>query len=89
MSSDRATGAATTDADALAIEVVAQVLDLDEAEVALQAALADLPGWDSVNAMRVLVLLERELGEPVEYDDFASARSVADIAAVVAEVTGG
>ncbi|MBF9068414.1 acyl carrier protein [Streptacidiphilus fuscans] len=84
MSSDAATDAA----EALVIEVVAQVLDLDEDEVAVDANFADLPGWDSVNAMRVLVLLERELGEPVDYDSFASAHTVADMVEAVAEVSG-
>lgn len=85
MSSD----AATQSAEALVIEVVAQVLDLDEDEISVDANFADLPGWDSVNAMRVLVLLERELGEPVDYDSFAAAHAVADMVEAVAEVSRG
>ncbi|MFC9327392.1 acyl carrier protein [Kitasatospora sp. NPDC057015] len=85
MSSDRATAAT---AEPLVLEVVAQVLDLDEEELAPELALPDLPGWDSVNAMRVLVLLERAAGEALDFDGFSGARTLAELAAVAADAFG-
>jgi acyl carrier protein len=85
MSSDRATAAT---AESLVLEVVAQVLDLDEEELTPELALPDLPGWDSLNAMRVLVLLERAAGEPLDFEGFTGARTLAELAVLAADAFG-
>lgn len=72
-------------ADALVTDVVAQLLDLDSGELAMDTALATVEGWDSVNQMRVLVYLERELGTSLDYDRFMKAVSLADLSTVVAD----
>jgi acyl carrier protein len=74
-------------AEQLVREVVAQLLDLDEDLLAMDQPLPEIPGWDSVNALRVLVFLEREAGEPLDYDAFMDAAVLADLAAIVAEAT--
>ncbi|WP_462186521.1 MULTISPECIES: acyl carrier protein [unclassified Frankia] len=65
-------------------EVVAQLLDVDEAELAMDRRLAEIEGWDSVNLLRVLVYLERELGSSLDYERFAAAEALGDLAAIVA-----
>ncbi|GAA4850033.1 acyl carrier protein [Kitasatospora sp. NPDC048365] len=72
--------------DQVVREVVAQLLDLDEDALSMDQPLADIAEWDSVNALRVLVYLERELGEPVDYDRFMRAELLADLAALVEDV---
>ncbi|MDH6120725.1 acyl carrier protein [Kitasatospora sp. GAS204B] len=72
--------------DQVVKEVVAQLLDLDEEGLAMDQPLADIEEWDSVNALRVLVYLERELGESVDYDRFMKAELLADLSALVADV---
>jgi acyl carrier protein len=64
-------------------EVVALLLYVDEAELAMDRRLADIEGWDSVNLLRVLVYLERELGMSLDYECFARANSLADLADIV------
>lgn len=66
-------------------EVVSQLLDVDEAELAMDRPLAEIEGWDSVNLLRVLLYLERELGSTLDYEGFAHAQVLADLAAVVAD----
>jgi acyl carrier protein len=76
-------------ADHVVKDVIAQLLDLNDEHLTTDTALAALAGWDSVNALRVLVYLERELGAPVDYERFMSASTLADMAAVVADVQSG
>ncbi|MFE3461860.1 acyl carrier protein [Nocardiopsis aegyptia] len=67
----------------LVSEVVADLLDVDEDGLAPDVRLCDIRGWDSVNALRVLVFLERELGTELDYDAFDRARTLAEMAAVL------
>lgn len=64
-------------------EVITDLLDLDEDTLTPRTRLADVEGWDSVNALRVLLYLERELGTALDYDAFERARTLADVAAVL------
>ncbi len=75
-------------ADRIVADVVAQLLDLDGDDLALDTVLATVEGWDSVNQMRVLVYLEREVGGSLDYDRFMTAVTLADLAAVTADAAG-
>ncbi|MFB7589180.1 acyl carrier protein [Streptomyces sp. NPDC056169] len=70
---------------ATVVEAVAQLLDVDEDTLALDAPLQSVEGWDSVNELRILVYLERELGAPLDYDRFTAAETLADLASLVAD----
>ncbi|MGW6390042.1 acyl carrier protein [Streptomyces sp. NPDC055103] len=70
---------------ATVVEAVAQLLDVDEDTLALDAPLQAIDGWDSVNQLRILVFLERELGAPLDYDRFTAAETLADLASLVAD----
>lgn len=60
----------------LVIDVLTQVLDIDGADLSPLVALESLPEWDSVNALRTLVLLEREIGAPIDFQQFSRAATV-------------
>lgn len=75
--------------DRLVADVLASLLDLDADQLTGGTALAGLAGWDSVNALRVLVYLERQLDRALDYERFTDARTVADLAAVVRLATEG
>ncbi len=66
------------------IEIVSQLLDVDEDTLTAESPLTAIEGWDSVNAMRVLVYLERELGTPVDYQRFMAAERIGDLLAAAA-----
>ncbi|WP_327267921.1 acyl carrier protein [Streptomyces sp. NBC_01218] len=70
-------------------EAVARLLDVDEDELRGDTALPEIEGWDSVNALRLLVNLERGLGAPVDYERFAAAERIADLALLVADTAAG
>ena len=70
-------------AEDLVIEVITDLLDMSDPPLVAGTPLASVEGWDSVNALRVLVYLERETGRPLDYEGFAEAATIADIAALV------
>jgi acyl carrier protein len=69
-------------AEDLVAEVITDLLDLPEPVAGASTPLAAIDGWDSVNALRVLVYLEREVGHPLDYERFAAAQTVGDLAAL-------
>lgn len=67
----------------LVADTLATLLDLESDQVAGDTPLAALPGWDSVNALRVLVYLERQAGTPLDFERFGAAVTVGDLAALL------
>jgi acyl carrier protein len=61
------------------IEIVSQLLDVEESALDADTPFTAIEGWDSVNAMRVLVYLEREIGTPVDYQRFMAAECIGDL----------
>ncbi|WP_405853294.1 acyl carrier protein [Streptomyces sp. NBC_00090] len=72
-------------ARATVVEAVAQLLDVDEDTLAADTPLQAVEGWDSVNQLRILVYLERELGAPLDYDRFTVAETIGDLVSLVAD----
>ncbi|MEU9360177.1 acyl carrier protein [Streptomyces sp. NPDC048301] len=83
--SPEATPTDRTAAFATAAEAVAQLLDADEDTLTPDTELTTVDGWDSVNQLRILVYLERETGTPLDYDRFAAAETLGDLAVLVAD----
>jgi len=77
-----------TAAERIVTDTVATLLDLDEAELTPRRTLASLDGWDSVEALRILVFLEREIDTTLGFERFSSAVTLADLSAQVAEAIG-
>jgi acyl carrier protein len=69
-------------AEALVLDVLTQLLDLDDQQLAPELELAALPGWDSVNALRVLMFLERQAGAALDFEAYSAGRTLADLIAV-------
>lgn len=67
------------------IDAVAEVLDMDAAELRDDMALEEIPEWDSVNAVRLMVHLEAALGVRLPVERVMSARTLKDIAAAAEE----
>ncbi|WP_406069060.1 acyl carrier protein [Micromonospora sp. NBC_01638] len=76
-------------AEDLVVEVITDLLDLPGTTLAAGTPLVAVDGWDSVNALRVLVYLERETGRPLDYERFAAAATVGDLAELVDRTGAG
>ena len=59
------------------VSAVASVLEMDE--VGLGFAFRDAPGWCSLQAFGLLVLLENDWGAPVSLDRFEKLETVRDL----------
>jgi acyl carrier protein len=60
-------------------QVVSLLLDVEESYLDANQALSTIDGWDSVNALRVLVYLEREIGASIDYERFMGAQKLGDL----------
>jgi acyl carrier protein len=61
------------------MEVVADVLDMDEHDLHDEIRMEELPDWDSVNAVRLMVHLESALGIRLPVEQVMKAQSLKDL----------
>jgi acyl carrier protein len=70
-------------------EVFRVALDLPSSYVLTdESAFEDVPGWDSVGHMRIVLELERIIGAPLELDEIVGLDTVAKVRALVAAKSG-
>lgn len=74
--------------DQIVAEALATLLDLEADSFGGGTLLDELDGWDSVNALRVLVYLEREVGGALDFERYGSAVTLGEVADVVAMALG-
>ncbi|HEV2637109.1 MAG TPA: acyl carrier protein [Actinocrinis sp.] len=74
--------------DQIVADSLETLLDLDPDGFDELTPLSRLEGWDSVNALRVLVYLEHEAGAPLDFERFGEAGTVGDLADVLAAALG-
>lgn len=65
-------------------EVVARVVELDPDQVPDQARSEELPGWDSLRQLELMLELEREFGVHVSTETMLELTSLAEIEAFLA-----
>lgn len=70
-------------------DYVADELKLDPGTIDAGSVLKELPGADSVRLLRVVAQLERHYDAEFDDDDIFRARTVGDLAALVARQRGG
>ncbi len=70
--------------DHVVVDTLSQILDLDEVEIFPERYLDDIVGWDSVNSLRVLVFLERELRTTLDVRTFLAAKQVRELTELAA-----
>lgn len=83
MPSETASSESLASAEALVRDVVGQLLDVEPDVLTAERRFAEIEGWDSVNALRILVYLEREAGGSIDFERFTKAETVGELAAVV------
>lgn len=58
--------------------LIEAVLDLDMS-VSAQSRFEDLPGWDSVNAMRLIAHIEKDFSVKLPIKDYLNAQTLGDV----------
>ncbi|AGT09202.1 acyl carrier protein [Paracoccus aminophilus] len=66
-------------------EALVDLLDLDETSLTPEARFEEIEGWDSVNALRLLVFLEREIGAKLDYNAYMACKTLGQLAQLTVE----
>lgn len=61
------------------VRIVRDELGLDVSADGLDAAFAEVPGWNSVHLLRLVALLERETGRAVSVPDVLAAPTLGSV----------
>jgi acyl carrier protein len=69
---------------ALIQQVVRQVFDDDGLVVTAATRWSDIPGWDSIACIKLVLVLEEEFGVRFAADEMLSAETVGEVLAAVA-----
>ena len=63
---------------------ICEVLDCETAELLPEAALENISGWDSMNALRLLAALEAQFGVRLDLRTYAALETVGQLYEMVA-----
>lgn len=69
-------------------KIIAKVLKVDKEDVELDTAIGDLPEWDSLHHLQIIVELENEFGIKYSPEDLAELEDVSDLIALTKEIIG-
>lgn len=69
-------------------ELVAQALERPLDEIGEEGVLGEVPGWDSLGHMRIVLSLEDRLNRPLAASEIIAIKSVADISALLTRQNG-
>lgn len=69
------------------IEIAADVLELDPAELSASSGPESVQEWDSVNSLRILIQIERRLGVRVPLEAYSQVRTLHDLERLLQEGT--
>lgn len=70
-------------------KVMASVLEVDEASLNDDSSMDNVPGWDSLKQMNLVLALEESFGVSIPDDDAANATSYKLLALVLEEQLAG
>lgn len=69
-------------------KIIAEILKVDEDMIREDTAIGDIPSWDSLNQMRILSVIESELGIQFTADVMLEMEDFSDIVHAVEERAG-
>jgi acyl carrier protein len=69
--------------------IVAETLDIDDLVLEPGMAAADVPGWDSLSHVQIIVAVERAFGVRFRTGEIASMANVGELVSRVATRVGG
>ena len=61
------------------LNIIANVLDVDINEIALDTAIGDLPEWDSIHHLQIIAELEKEFGIKYTPEELAELEDISDL----------
>ncbi|HEX7640005.1 MAG TPA: acyl carrier protein [Burkholderiaceae bacterium] len=71
------------------LQAIADTLNCARGDLAPETTLEDLPDWDSLNQLRILLAIESTQSATLPMRRFQSCRSVGDVVELVRDVRAG
>lgn len=68
------------------IEIIARILEVDIEEIEMDTAIGDLPEWDSLHHLQIIVELQKEFDIKYLQEDLAELEDVSDLVALTKEM---
>ena len=68
------------------IEIIARILEVDIEDVEMDTAIGDLPEWDSLHHLQIIVELQNEFNIKYPKEDLAELEDVSDLVALTKEL---
>ena len=65
-------------------KVFREVFDDDLLEIGAETTPADIPGWDSIAQIKIVLTVEEQLGVRLDNDDVAAIKGVGDLLSAIA-----
>ena len=67
-------------------EIIARILEVDVEDVELDTAIGDLPEWDSLHHLQIIVKLQEEFNIKYSQEDLVELEDVSDLIALTKEM---
>ena len=68
------------------IEIIARILEVDIEDIEMDTAIGDLPEWDSLHHLQIIVELQNEFNIKYPKEDLAELEDVSDLVALTKEL---
>lgn len=68
------------------IGIIARILEVDVEELEMDTAIGDLPEWDSLHHLQIIVELQKEFNIKYSQDDLAELEDVSDLITLTKEM---
>ncbi len=68
--------------------IVRAVLDDEDVDFDMDTQIRDVPEWDSLNNMHIVVRMEKKLGLDFQQSDFENVRTVGDLVRLAVQKAG-
>lgn len=68
------------------IGIIARILEVDIEDVEMDTAIGDLPEWDSLHHLQIIVELQNEFNIEYPKEDLAELEDVSDLVALTKEL---
>lgn len=68
------------------IEIIARILGVDVEDVEMDTSIGDLPGWDSLHHLQIIVELQNEFNVKYSQEDLVELEDISDLIALTKDL---
>lgn len=68
------------------IEIISRILGVDVEDVEMDTSIGDLPGWDSLHHLQIIVELQNEFNVKYSQEDLVELEDISDLIALTKDL---